>query len=69
MERGLMMLLHSAIISAVIYLVMVYAMGTNTQLAENRSLSIGAVALLYMLAFGHELPPILKKCVTCSGGK
>ena len=66
MERGLMMLLHSAIISAVLYFIMVYAMGVNNQMAENRSLSFGAITLLYMLAFGHELPPILKKC---SGGK
>jgi len=62
-----MMLLHSAIISAIIYIVMVYAMGFNSQLAETRSLMFGAIVLLYMLMFGHDLPQILKKCMTCSG--
>lgn len=64
MERGLMMLLHSAIISAVVYLIMVYAMGVSNQMAETRSLMIGSITLLYMLAFGHELPPILKKYIS-----
>ena len=66
MERGLMMLVHSAIISALLYIVMVYAMGSHSQVAETRSLAIGAIVLLYMLAFGHELPQLWKKCVTCS---
>ena len=67
MERGLMMLVHSAIISALLYIVMVYAMGSNSRVAETRSLAIGAIVLLYMLAFGHDLPQIWKKCLTCSG--
>ncbi len=67
MERGLMMLVHSAIISAILYIVMVYAMDSHSRVAETRSLAIGAIVLLYMLAFGHDLPQIWKKCVTCSG--
>lgn len=67
MERGLMMLVHSAIISAILYIVMVYAVGSHSRVAESRSLAIGAIALLYMLAFGHDLPQIWKKCVKCSG--
>ena len=67
MERGLMMLLHSVIISAIIYIVMVYAMGLDSQMSEKRSLMFGAIILLYMLMFGHDLPQILKKCTTCSG--
>jgi hypothetical protein len=69
MERGLMMLIHSAIISAILYIVMVYAVGIDSRLAETRSLMVGSITLLYMLAFGHELPPFLKKCMNCSGGK
>jgi hypothetical protein len=56
MERGLMMLLHSAIISSVIYLVMVYAVGQSKSVSESRSLLIGAILLIYMLMFGHALP-------------
>lgn len=51
-----MMLLHSAIISMVLYAIMVYAAGMPARLAENRSLCIGAFALIYMLLFGHGLP-------------
>jgi hypothetical protein len=67
MERGLMMLVHSAIISAILYIVMVYAMGSPSRVAETRSLAIGAIVLLYMLMFGHDLPQIWKKCTACSG--
>ena len=56
MESGLMMLLHSAIISSVIYLVMVYAVGQSKSVSESRSLLIGAILLIYMLMFGHALP-------------
>ena len=51
-----MMLLHSAIISSVIYLVMVYAVGQSKSVSESRSLLIGAILLIYMLMFGHALP-------------
>lgn len=67
MERGLTHLIHSAIISALLYIIMVYAMGSYSRVAETRSLAIGAIVLLYMLAFGHDLPQMWKKCVTCSG--
>jgi len=56
MERGLMMLLHSAIISAVVYVVMVYAVGKSKVVSESQSLLIGAIVLIYMLMFGHALP-------------
>ena len=67
MERGLIHLVHSAIISAMLYIVMVYVMDSHSRVAETRSLAIGAIVLLYMLAFGHDLPQIWKKCVMCSG--
>ena len=56
MERGSTMLLHSTIIAIVIYLIMVYVLKQNNIVAENRSLFIAAIVLLYMLAFGHGLP-------------
>lgn len=56
MERGLMMLLHSVIISVVLYLIMVFGLKQKQSVAENRSLLLGAVILSYMLLFGHGLP-------------
>ena len=67
MERGLTHLVHTAIISALLYIIMVYVMGSHSRVAESRSLAIGAIVLLYMLAFGHDLPQIWKKCMACSG--
>tara|TARA_Y100000389_G_C17400050_1_gene484805 strand:- start:133 stop:324 length:192 start_codon:yes stop_codon:yes gene_type:complete len=56
MERGLMMLLHSVIIGVLLYLVMIYLLKQSQVIAENRSVLIGAVVLIYMVVFGHGLP-------------
>lgn len=56
MERGLMMLLHSVIIGILLYLVMIYLLKQPQVVAENRSVLIGAVVLIYMVVFGHGLP-------------
>ena len=56
-----MMLLHSAIIGIVLYLFMVYVLGQRAAVAENRSLVLGALALVYMIMFGHGLPMSINK--------
>ena len=56
MERGLMMLLHAVIIGLVIYLIMLFGLKQQQTVAENRSLLIAAIVLIYMLLFGHGLP-------------
>lgn len=56
MERGLVMLLHSIIIGAILYCIMVYGMGQSATIAENRSIIAGAVIVVYMIVFGHGLP-------------
>jgi len=61
MERGIVMLLHSLAISLVAYLAMVYGLGQKQSVAENRSLLLGAVLLIYMLVFGHGLPTQVRK--------
>jgi len=61
MERGLVMLLHSLAIASVAYLAMVYGLGQKQSVAENRSLLLGAVLLMYMIIFGHGLPTQLRK--------
>lgn len=55
------MLLHSLAISLVAYLAMVYGLGQKQSVAENRSLLLGAVLLIYMLVFGHGLPTQVRK--------
>ena len=61
MERGLMMLLHSLIIGLVLYVLMIYALKQPQAVAENRSLLIASVVLIYMILFGHGLPKNLNK--------
>ena len=55
-ERGLVMVLHCAIIGAVLYAVMVFALHQSAAVAENRSIVIAAAVLMYMIVFGHGLP-------------
>ena len=61
MENGLMMVLHSAIIGIVLYLVMVYLLKQNKDVAVNRSIIIAALATIYMILFGHGIPDKLNK--------
>lgn len=63
MERGLVMLLHSAIIGMILYMVMIFGLGQAQYVAENRSILIAAVVLVYMILFGHGLPHTLNKLI------
>ncbi len=56
MERGLVMVWHSILIAIVLYVVMIFILGQNQALAEDRSVLIGAIVLAYMVLFGHQLP-------------
>ena len=55
-EGGLMMLLHSVLIAIVLYIIMVYLLKQPVKVAEDRSVFLGALVLLYMVLFGHGLP-------------
>jgi hypothetical protein len=56
MERGLTMLLHAILIGIVLYALMVFILGQNSRIAENRSILIASIVLIYMIVFGHGLP-------------
>jgi hypothetical protein len=51
-----MMILHAVLIGIVAYLLMVFALHQKEQLAETRSILLGALALVYMVLFGHGPP-------------
>jgi hypothetical protein len=40
---------------------MVFALGQNSAVAENRSILIAALILIYMILFGHGLPKSINK--------
>jgi len=61
MEKGRMMLLHSVIIGIFLYLFMVFLLGQNQNVAENRSILLAALILVYMILFGHGLPTSINK--------
>jgi ACR3 family arsenite efflux pump ArsB len=61
MERGLMMVLHSAIIGLILFILMVFVFKQKEVVAENRSILIAAFVLIYMIVFGHGLPDRINK--------
>ena len=61
MENGRMMILHSAIIGSILYLFMFYVLRQRSAVAENRSIVLAALVLIYMVVFGHGLPTSINK--------
>jgi len=61
MESGRMMLLHSVIIGVLLYLFMFFILKQNQSVAENRSILLAALVLVYMIMFGHGLPTSINK--------
>ena len=57
-ESGLTHVLHSIVITAVAYLVMLYGLRQSPSVAETNSLALGSLTLAYMLIFGHGLPSL-----------
>lgn len=56
MEEVLNHVLHAFIIAIVLYILMKFLLKQSQHMALNRSILIGAVALIYMILFGHGLP-------------
>jgi len=61
MESGKMMLMHSIIIGIVLYVIMLYGLKQRPVVAENRSILLAALILIYMILFGHGLPGTINK--------
>jgi hypothetical protein len=61
MENGRMMLLHAIIIGLFLYIFMIFILGQKQSVAENRSILIASLILVYMILFGHGLPVSINK--------
>lgn len=61
MESARMMIVHSAVIGSILYLLMIFVLGQKQSVAENRSVLLSAVILMYMIVFGHGLPTKINK--------
>ena len=55
---GLEHVIHSCVIVAIAYVVMLYGLKQSPSMAETRSLALGSAALAYMLIFGHKAPTL-----------
>lgn len=51
------MVLHATIIGILLYVFMIFILGQRQEVAENRSILLAALTLVYMILFGHG-PPI-----------
>jgi len=56
-----MMLLHSLVIGVLLYIFMFFILGQRQIVAENRSILLAALILVYMILFGHGLPRSINK--------
>jgi type II secretory pathway pseudopilin PulG len=61
MEKGRMMLVHAIIIGILLYIFMIFALGQRQSVAENRSILLAGLILVYMILFGHGLPTSINK--------
>jgi hypothetical protein len=56
MEGVLKHLFHAFIIALILYVLMRFVLKQSQSMAMNRSVLVGAVALVYMILFGMGLP-------------
>lgn len=56
MEGALKHLFHAFILAIILYVLMRFALKQSQTMSINRSILISAVALIYMILFGHGLP-------------
>lgn len=61
MEEVLVHVFHAFIITIILYVIMIFLLRQSQSKALNRSILIGALALIYMILFGHGLPTHIKK--------
>ena len=61
MDTALSHLLHSIIITIILYIIMKFFLKQSETMSLNRSILIGALALIYMILFGHGLPTHINK--------
>lgn len=61
MESAISHLFHSIIITVILYIIMKFFLKQSETMSLNRSILIGALALIYMILFGHGLPTHINK--------
>jgi len=54
-------LFHSILLGVLLYFVMLFALKQPYEVAQDRSMLLAALALAYMILFGHSLPNRVNK--------
>ena len=57
MKANLEHVMHAVILTVVLYFAMVHLLDQSQAMACSRSIVLGALALIYMIIFGHSFPP------------
>ena len=50
------MLFHALMLMLLSFVIMRYVLGQSSRVAEDRSVLLGGLALVYMVLFGHGMP-------------
>ena len=50
------MLFHALMLMLLFFVIMRYVLGQSSRVAEDRSVLLGGLALVYMVLFGHGMP-------------
>lgn len=61
MEEVFIHIFHAFIITIILYVIMKILLRQSQTMALNRSILVGAIALIYMILFGHGLPTHINK--------
>ena len=61
MENGRTMIFHAIVIGVLLYFFMIVILKQKQSVAENRSIILASVVLIYMILFGHGLPTTINK--------
>ena len=61
MDTALSHFFHSLVITVILYIIMKFFLKQSESMSLNRSILIGALALIYMILFGHGLPTHINK--------
>jgi len=56
MDSGFSHVIHSIVVTSVLYVIMMYVLKQPYNVAVDRSILIGTILLFYMMLFGHNLP-------------
>jgi hypothetical protein len=61
MENSMIYFSHAVIMSVLLYVVMTYGLKQTHEVAQDRSILIGAYALVYMVLYGYGYPSVINK--------